>query len=94
MHMSSSDEQRAAMMQLAVDIYRKGRPVIVWSADGKLLHGAEDLETIASTEVALHCTVLRLHTSVEEWNKSPQATIFEVARQLWLSGVLKATPPI
>jgi len=74
--------------QTATDAYKKGMPVIVFSADHKLLHGADDLEGIVGTQVSLDCTVLRMDFSVDAWNSSDWPEIFEAVRQMWLKDEL------
>jgi hypothetical protein len=84
-NMTSRDLSPDRGKQIAIEAYRKNMPVIVRSAAGDLLHGAEDLRNIVDTQAPLTCTIIRLDISVDDWNASEWPEIFEAARHLWLS---------
>ena len=69
-------------MQLATETYSKGLPVIVFSMNEELLHGAEELKAILALNAPLEAHILRLDNTVEDWNRSQWPEIFEAARRL------------
>ena len=75
-------------MQLATENYSKGLPVIVFSVNEELLHGAEDLKAILAMNAPLEANVIRLDNTAEDWNQSNWPEIFEAAGRLWLQGKL------
>ena len=72
-------------MQIALAAYNTGRPVIVFSTEGNLLHGVDELKAIVDTQVGLECQVIRPEVSQSQWNESEWPEVFEAARSLWLS---------
>ena len=75
-------------MQIAHEAYSTGRPVIVFSTEGRVLHGVDELKAIVDTEVGMECEVIRPDISQSQWNESDWPEIFEAARRLWLSDEL------
>ena len=72
--------------RIAMDAYAKNLPVIVFSNEGSLLHGKEELQAINRSGAELNCTILRRVCSLPEWEASEWPEIFEAARGVWLKG--------
>lgn len=82
------------MMTVAVAAYQNDKPVIVFSTEGNLLHGNDDLQGLASIEIAANCLVIRGFCSQAEWNDSNWPEVFAAAHELWMAGRLPQQPRV
>jgi hypothetical protein len=62
--------------------YRSGKPVIVLSNEGKVLHGRKELEACVRSGTSVSTAVIR-GIKVEEWNKSDWPEAMEAARRVY-----------
>jgi hypothetical protein len=62
--------------------YRAGKPVIVLSTEGKVLHGRKELEACVRSGTSVSSAVIR-GIKAEEWVKSDWPETMEAARQVF-----------
>jgi hypothetical protein len=63
--------------------YRAGKPVIVLSSEGKVLHGRRELEACVQSGTSVSSAVIR-GIKTAEWVKSDWPETMEVARRVYL----------
>ena len=62
--------------------YRAGKPVIVLSNEGRVLHGRKELEACVRSGTSVSSAVIR-GIKTEEWLKSDWPETMETARQVF-----------
>ena len=67
----------------AVKSYASGRPVVVLSTEGTLLHGSQTLEMIISLKLPLEVVVVR-HVPQDLYEATDWPAILEAARQVFM----------
>jgi hypothetical protein len=64
--------------------YRKNIPVVVFSSEGKLLHGVAELQKCVDTKQSFEAVVIR-GIDQSEWNGSDWTEIMDAARQVFFT---------
>lgn len=62
--------------------YRAGKPVVVLSNEGKVLHGRKELEACVRSETSVSTAVIR-GIKAEEWAMSDWPKTMEAARRVY-----------
>lgn len=73
------------LMAYALNAYRNGYPVVVFSSSREPLHGHEFLETLIDLSMPLEAFFID-GVAIELWNTSKYAEVLEGARKLFMEG--------
>jgi hypothetical protein len=76
------DQMASDLIRAIKEGYRAGKPVIVLSNEGKVLHGREELEACVRSGRCVTSAVIR-GIKAEEWNKSDWPETMEAARKVY-----------
>ena len=70
-------------LDVAVEAYSKGMPVVVCSAEGSVIHGQETLQAMIELGTPLKCATI-YEVSVDDWNNSDWPEVLEAARRVFM----------
>jgi hypothetical protein len=73
------------LMARAVNAYRNGQPVVVFSSADESLHGREFLETVRDLAMPLEAFFVK-GVDVKLWNASEYPEVLGAARRLFMEG--------